>query len=598
MKLTYSQKRYIQQNYHKETIEYIAKKKNISIDLIRKHIVLNESKFDSTDNKQTKIEPFVIKEHIPNLILLTFFVLLVYVNGFGAKFVSDDVYAILRNEAQLKSQNYLFITPTFILRSLQYLIAYKIGGLTPFFFRLWNIVFHIGFVWMTYMIVHVFSKKKFLPFFVASFAAVHPMMIESVTWISGGIYAQAGFSILVSFYFYLRYRTQYLLRYIIFALIAFICALSSSEKVIVFPFIIGLYEFTFGSLKKSWLQISSFFGISFIWGLILITRISERLEYIAVSQGDTTKLNIENPFFLIPSALGTYIKLFIWPRHLTLYQSEFQFSWWKFIILFTITLLFLAIIVWSYRKNKPVFFWLSFFVITLLPTLNPFGLSWIVAERYAYLGSVGLYFAFSVLLYQLIDNKKLHKLGYVIFAVLLMSFSVRTIVRNIDWQNEDNLWIATAKASPSDPKTHNNLGDMYARQGNLQKAAEAFSEAIRLNPRYPDATHNLANIFRQSGQTEQAEKFYLKAIELNPSLWQSYQNIAAINFEKGNFDKAEKYTLESMKILPNNSDLYMNLGLVYMNNGKKDFAIQAFQKALEINPENINAKRVLQEIQK
>ena len=598
MKLTYSQKRYIQKHYPQETVEGIAKTIHTPIDIIQKHISDNQILFKKPKEQTEPIKKINLIEHIPYLVLLAMFIILVYANGFGAEFVSDDVYAILRNEAALKSQNYLFIAPTFILRSLQYLIAYKIGGFTPFLFRIWNIVFHVGFVWMTYLIVPFFSKKKFLPFFVASFAAIHPMMIESVIWISGGIYAQSGFSLLLSFYLYLKFKVNKSKKYFIFSLISYVCALSASEKVIIFPFIIGLYELTFGSLKNTWKQVSAFFGISFVWGLILITRISERLVYLRTEHGAPTKFTVENPFFLIPSAIGTYLKLFIWPRHLTLYQSEFQFVLIQFLFLLLITVAFFAGIAISYRKNKSIFFWLCFFIITLFPTLNPFGLSWLVAERYSYLGSVGLYFAFSAVLYKLIENKKYQTIGYIIFSILLLAFSVRTIVRNIDWQNEDKLWVATAKASPSDPKTHNNLGDMYARQGNLQKAAESFARAIELSPRYPDAYHNLGNVLRQAGHPEEAEKMYLKAIELKPGLWQSYQNIAAMNFERKDYKKAEELILKAIEVYPTNPDLYVNLGVVYTNMGDQKRAIQTFKTALQFDPQNETALRAMSELTK
>ncbi len=589
MKLTYSQKRYIQKHYPKESVEMISKRKKIPEDLILQHVT-NHKRFVTKSEESIQEQPkFIFKEHVPYFILFFVFILIVYANGFGAEFVSDDVYAILRNENAFKEPGYLFAVPTFIIRAAQYLISYTIGGLTPFAFRIWNILFHLGFVWMTYLIVPYFSKKKFLPFIVASFAAVHPMMTESVTWISGGIYAQAGFGILTSFYFYLRFKSQKLIRYIAYSILAFIISLSASEKVIVFPFIIGLYEFTFGSVRKSWILLGSYFSVSFIWGLIILTRVQERIEYLAVSQGKTATFNVENPFFQIPAALGTYIKLFIWPRHLTLYQSEFRFSPFQFLVLLSLTLLFFGLIMVSFRKNKSVFFWLSFFIITLLPTLNPFGLSWLVAERYSYLGSIGLFFVFSVLLSKLIDSKTYKSVGYIIFTILLLSFSVRTIVRNIDWQNEDKLWIATGKASPSDPKTHNNLGDYYARIGDLQSAAQEFSRAIELSPSYPDAHHNLANIFRQAGKNEEAEKYYLKAVELNPALWQSYQNIAAMYFEKGDFETSEKYTLHAIEVYPTYPELYVNLGTVYMNKGENELARKSYQKALELDPTNETA---------
>jgi len=598
MKLSYSQKRYIQKHYPKESVETISKRKKIPEDLILQHVASNTRLIkEEVKNPATTVK-LRRTEHIPYLVLLILLIIISYTNGFFADFVSDDVYAILRNESQIQSPNYLFIAPTMILRSLQYLIAYKIGGLTPFLFRAWNIIFHIGFGWMTYLIVPYFSKKKFLPFIVASFAAIHPMMIESVTWISGGIYAQAGFSLLVSFYLYLQYKTQNIKKYLIYSIVSFIVALTGSEKVIIFPFIIGLYEFTFGSVRKNWLLIGSYFSVSFIWGLIILTRITERLEYLAVSQGATASFRLENPFVQIPSAFGTYLQLFIWPQHLTLYQSEFHFSPIQFLFLLILSLLLFGIIFISYRKNKSVFFWLSFFIITLLPTLNPFGLSWLVAERYSYLGSIGLYFAFSVLLYKLIESKTYQTLGYIIFSVLLLAFSVRTIVRNVDWQNEDNLWIATGKASPSDPKTHNNLGDYYARKGDLQNAAKEFSRAIELSPRYPDAHHNLANILRQMGQIEEAEKLYIRAAELNPALWQSYQNIASIHFEKEDYEGAEAYTKKAIEAFPTNPQLYANLAVVYVRENKKDLGVEAFQKALQLDPQNETALQGIKELSK
>lgn len=598
MKLTYSQKRYIQKHYPKESVELIAKHKKIPIELIQEHIKDKIQFIDEEVTTQNNIFPLNFKQHIPYLVLLLLFILLSYANSFGADFASDDVYAILRNEKELQSKFYIFSNALMLPRNIEYQLSYVFFGLTPFFYRIWNILFHIGFVLVTYLTVPYFSKKKYMPFFVASFAAVHPMLIESVTWISGGIYAQAGFSFFVTFYLYLLYKIQKKKKLLIFSFIAFVFTLSSSEKTIILPFVIILFEFVYGSIKKNWINITIYFSIAFFWGLMLLNRISERLEYLAVSQGSTPKLLIENPFFLIPSALGTYLKLFVWPRHLTLYHSEFRLSPFQFSELLLITFLFFGIIIWSYKKNKSVFFWLSFFIITLLPTLNPFGLSWLVAERYSYLGSIGLFFTSAVLLYKLIESKKYKTFGYIIFTILLLGFSVRTIIRNIDWQNEDNLWVATAKASPSDPKTFNNLGDMYARQGNLQKAAESFSHAIELNPSYPDAHHNLANILRQAGQVEQAEQLYLRAIELNPGLWQSHQNIAAMKFEAGLYEDSITYTLKAIEISPYDSNLYLNLGVAYLQANQADSAQTAFEKAVQIDPMNQAAKDALTSLQK
>ena len=99
----------------------------------------------------------------------------------------------------------------------------------------------------------------------------------------------------------------------------------------------------------------------------------------------------------------------------------------------------------------------------------------------------------------------------------LFALSVRTITRNADWKNQDTLWLATAKTSPSSPQNHNNLGDYYGRQGDLEKAAEEFKTAIKLKPNYGDAYHNLANIYHQMGEDDLAIENYRKALSFNPN---------------------------------------------------------------------------------
>ncbi len=73
-------------------------------------------------------------------------------------------------------------------------------------------------------------------------------------------------------------------------------------------------------------------------------------------------------------------------------------------------------------------------------------------------------------------------------------------MRNFDWKNQDTLWLATAKTSPSSHQNHNNLGDLYARRGEYEKAVEEFKKAIELKPDYGDAYHNLANVYHQIGK--------------------------------------------------------------------------------------------------
>ncbi|MBP9691207.1 hypothetical protein KBD81_03965, partial [Candidatus Woesebacteria bacterium] len=368
MSLTYAQKRDIQDQFSTKSVDEIASNLGISRKVIEKHMAKNPKIFLQQKEGNSQLLP--VSEKISYLILLGMIVIAVYINGMWNAFVSDDIFVIVNYEDLLQSVHYFLIQPTMLIRNIQFFLAYQIGGLTPFFFRLPNLMFHMGFVSIVYLIMPFFSKHKYLPFIVAVIAAVHPMMVESVTWISGGIYSQAAFFAVLSLYLYLRGSHQKKSRFYIYSAIVAFIAMTSSEKTIIFPFIILLYEFSFGNLKSAWRRITAFFGISLVWGIVLLGQVNSRLSYLQVTNGSASKFQFNNPFIQVPVALSKYLELFTWPDKLTLYQSEYAMGPLQFGIRATVTILFFVIIAISYKKNRPLFFWLSFFFITLLTTLN------------------------------------------------------------------------------------------------------------------------------------------------------------------------------------------------------------------------------------
>jgi tetratricopeptide (TPR) repeat protein len=235
----------------------------------------------------------------------------------------------------------------------------------------------------------------------------------------------------------------------------------------------------------------------------------------------------------------------------------------QYLILLFITLLFLGAIIWSWLKNKTIFFWLVFFVVTLLPTLTPFKISWIVAERYAYLGTLGIIAVVAILFDKFLKlNENAKMVGWFALVLIVGSLSARTIIRNQDWKSEDTLWLATAAVAPSGQQIHNNLGDVYARQGDFSRAVEEFKKAIEINPNYADAYHNLGNTYQAMGQLDLAMENYQKAVSINPNLWQSYQNMAAIYFNSGQLDLAEENMKKAAELNPTDENLKQGLQFI------------------------------------
>lgn len=574
MGLEYHQKNYIKRNLRNYSVSKIASDLGLPesevLDYLKKK--WSPEKYKKFRRNEFQAEPApdgepvsfgfanFVRENRLGLVFLAFLVLVSYTNSFGNGFVSDDIGGFLKNENIGKFSS-IFSGPVhFSLSAFFQFFAFHIGGLHPFTFRIINILSHLGCVILVYTLLTL-SMKRQIAFIAASLFAVHPILTESVSWISGGLYSMYAFFFLLSFLFYLFSKSNQ--KYFRYSILFFVLSILSSEKALALFLIFALYELSFGSLKYTWKKILPFFSISLVLLIVYVAKIGYRTAAVESQTYQSSAGGIYNPLIQIPVAIGSYLKLIFWPARLTLYQTEMSFSQGQYILFAIITLIFLGSIVWSYFKNRTVFFWLVFFVITLLPTLTPFKISWIVAERYVYLGTLGIIVCVAMLFDSFIKlNENSKMVGYFALIIIVASSSIRTIIRNKDWKSEDTLWIATAQVAPSGQQIHNNLGDVYARQGDLGKAVEEFKKAIEINPNYADAYHNLGNTYQQMGQIDAAVENYQKALSINPNLWQSYQNMAAISFNQGEFQKALENIKKALEIDPQNQQLQDNLKVI------------------------------------
>lgn len=498
------------------------------------------------------------------LAFLAFLVFAVYANSLGNGFVSDDIAGFAKNENIGRFSTIFTGHLGFSLQSFLNFLAFHIGGLHPLSFRILNILFHFGSTVIIFTLLSLSINKR-IAIIAASIFAVHPILIEAVGWISGAPYSQYSFFFLLSFLFYLFSENNR--KYLYYSIGFFLLTLLSYGNAIGLFLVFPLYELAFGNLRYDWKKTLPFFAIGVLMIILLVTKVGYRVSVIE-SQSYQSAGGMFNPFVQVPVAIGTYLKLIFWPDKLTLYQTEMAFTRGQFIIFLLTFLVFLATTIWGYFKNKTVFFWLAFFFITLLPTLTPFKISWIVAERYVYLGTLGIIVVIAMLFDKILKlNENAKMVGYFALAVIVASLSVRTIIRNQDWKNEDTLWIATAKVAPSGQTIHNNLGDVYARQGDFGKAVEEFKTAININPNYADAYHNLANTYQQMGQLDLALENYQKAVSINPQIWQSYQNIASIYFSQEKYDLAEENIKKALEINP--ADKNLEGALKYIQENKK-----------------------------
>lgn len=491
------------------------------------------------------------------LAILIFLVIATYANSLNNGFVSDDVGAIPNNPNIGKFSSINFSTPIGVVQGIGYFIAFKLGGLSPIFFRLPNIFYHMGATLSIFLILYLTAPRT-LAIMAAALFAVHPIFAESITWISGNPYSQQGFLFLLFFAFYILSKQKPRLFYVSFFI--FLMSVSAMPRGSVALISIFIYEWFFGSLKEAWKKMLPFFIVSGIAAISLISQTGYRIS--ALKNTYYLDPGTDSLLVKIPTSIFSYFHLLVWPDSLSLYQTEMLFTPWEYRLTVLVFLIYVVSIIYFYKRNKLLSFWLIFFILPLIPTLTPMRIAWAVAERYAYLGATGIIVVIAYIFYRLSEYKKIRTGVYMVFWLIVIALSARTIVRNTDWKNEETLWFATVKTSPSGSTIHNNLGDVYAKKGDYNKSVEEFNLAIKINPAYGDAYHNLGNVYYQMQKMPEAADSYRKALELNPNLWQSHQNLGAVYYNQGRYDLANEEIKKALEISPGNEALQKNSSMI------------------------------------
>ncbi len=156
---------------------------------------------------------------------------------------------------------------------------------------------------------------------------------------------------------------------------------------------------------------------------------------------------------------------------------------------------------------------------------------------------------------------------------------------------EEVLRIYTPDAAPLDYAiTQNNLGLAYAalptgdRDANLHRAIACYEEALRF--RTPDAAplqyattqNNLGNAYYELGQLEQAAEAYQQAVRITPEQGNRQATLGAVLRKLGRDDEAAVHLARARELLPD--DDHYNLACLEAIAGNADAALDHLEKAI------------------
>jgi len=153
-----------------------------------------------------------------------------------------------------------------------------------------------------------------------------------------------------------------------------------------------------------------------------------------------------------------------------------------------------------------------------------------------------------------------------------------------------NLYQDILRINPKHPESYFNLGLIFQKFREFNKAKESYEKAIKIKPNYLDAYNNLGLTFKALDDLKNAKYCYEKVIKIDPNYINAIFNLGIVFRELGEFKSAINCYEKVIKIQPNFEKAYNNLGNVFKKIGLNNQAIICFRKALKLNANSIEAQ--------
>lgn len=438
------------------------------------------------------------------------------------------------------------------------------------------------------------AKSGIAAFLTSLLFAIHPLHVESVSWVSAQkdlLYTCFFFSALLA---YLAYRNEAGVKKMMWyalILILYMLSLLSKAQAVTLPVVLLLIDWYRGEklTRRIMIEKVPLFLLAVAIGIMAIQaqKASDAIQDIAL-------YSFPERLMFAAYALVGYLVRLVFPLNLSAYYPypEAQDNSYHWLVYTApVIVLLLAFLVYRLRALYPfVIFGVLFFLVNMLLVLQllPVGGA-VMADRYTYLSFTGLFFVLAVMAGRIWESQApstaTFRIPLAIAGIAWLIFiAYQGQARTRVWLNSETLWTDVLSKYQRVPIAYNDLGSYYQELGKLDLAKKNLDEALKLNPNFSEALINRSDIFRVLNKIDSAIMDGNRAVKVSKGDPDAHMNrgIAYSIAEKN--DSALKDFLIVIREQPENARAYNNLGNLYMIKEMPDSALSNYNMALKFDP--------------
>jgi protein O-mannosyl-transferase len=476
-----------------------------------------------------------------------------------------------------------------------------------------NVLLHTIAVVLLFLVLKQMTSAFWQSAFVAAVFAVHPLHVESVAWVAERKDVLSAVFFMLTLGAYMRYvRRRSGGRYL-GVVVSFALGLMCKPMLVTLPFLLLLLDYwplkrirtrdqntdvrDQRNLLTLIVEKIPLFALSAI--SCVATLFAQRQGPAAIDQLPFV-WRLNNAFV----SYATYIWQMFWPARLAVFYPypNNQLASWQIIL----AMLFLiAVSLWAIllRRVRPYvltgWFW---YLGMLVPVIGFVQVGEQArADRYTYLPQIGLYILIVWAVAELVPQSR-ERARRVFFAIaaptLITALSLCAFVQASHWKNSETLWSHALAVTSDNDVAHNDLGFLFLRRGELDKAISHFKAALNIRSRNVQThynlgaalvNNNLGNALARKGLPDEAIAHFQQAVELRPDYANAYYNFGSVLFQQNRIDEAITQWQKALAIQPRDPEVHSNLGRAFSKKGMLKEAIVEYEQALKIAPQDTTA---------